>query len=235
MKELKFRNLKASEVECRIATVKYNVDPYKAGVQILLYKDARVDQRILDETVGAMNWQRHHSRDNANCTISIWDDDKKQWIEKEDTGTESFTEKEKGLASDSFKRAAFNWGIGRELYSAPFVWVNGTQCTITNEKKCYEKFKVSEMTVEDGEITAITVVNSKNTVVFQMGKKKETDIGEVAEAAMMVEVKRTGVALTGKNGILAHYNVDSIRKMSPADYRECMDKLKAMPTKRAQE
>ena len=112
--ELKFRLLKPNEIDCRVASIN------EKGLTLLLYKDARVDQSILDETVGAMNWQRHHSRDNANCIISIWDDEKRQWVEKEDTGKESFTEKEKGLASDSFKRAGFNWGIGRELYSAPF-------------------------------------------------------------------------------------------------------------------
>lgn len=73
---------------------------------LLLYKDARADMNILDETFGAMNWQRHHSRDNANCTVSIWDDSKGQWIEKEDTGTESNTEAAKGLASDSLGFAA---------------------------------------------------------------------------------------------------------------------------------
>ena len=102
----------------RVATVKKD----NSGCSLLLYKDARVDMRILDETFGPMNWQRHHGRDNANCIISVWDDDKKQWIEKEDTGTESNTEAAKGLASDSFKRAGFNWGIGRELYDAPFIW-----------------------------------------------------------------------------------------------------------------
>ena len=109
-KTLEFRTLQAGEIDCRIATVT------EKGVSLLLYKDARVDQNILDETVGPMNWQRAHSRDNANCTVSIWDGEKQQWISKEDTGTESYTEKEKGLASDSFKRACFNWGIGRELY-----------------------------------------------------------------------------------------------------------------------
>ena len=74
------------------------------GCSLLLYKDARCDMNILDETVGSKNWQRKHTRDNANCIVSIWDEDKKQWIEKEDTGTESYTEKEKGQASDSFKR-----------------------------------------------------------------------------------------------------------------------------------
>ena len=100
---MKFRDLKADEIDVRvgIATDK--------GISLLLYKNARVDMDILDETVGAENWQRFHSRDNANCIVQIWDENKKQWISKEDTGTESNTEKEKGLASDSFKRACFNW------------------------------------------------------------------------------------------------------------------------------
>ena len=95
----KFRTLRTDEIDCRVSTV----NAY--GCSLLLYKDARCDQNILDETVGAMNWQRHHSRENSNCIVSIWDNEKEMWIEKEDTGTESYTEKEKGLASDSFKRA----------------------------------------------------------------------------------------------------------------------------------
>ena len=105
MNNLNFRLLRADEIDARISTCN------RYGVGILLYKDARCDMNILDETVGAENWQRHHSRDNANCTVSIWDDEKKQWVSKEDTGTESNTEAEKGLASDSFKRAGFNWGV----------------------------------------------------------------------------------------------------------------------------
>ena len=124
-----FRTLRADEIELRV-----NVCSIK-GFSLLLYKDARCDENILDETVGAMNWQRHHSRDNANCIVGIWDESKKQWVEKEDTGTESYTEKEKGLASDSFKRACVNWGIGRELYSAPFIWINGH--TEKNDKGKY--------------------------------------------------------------------------------------------------
>ena len=84
--ELKFRTLRADEIECRVKHVKEN------GVSLLLYKDARADQNILDETVGALNWMRHHSRDNRNCIVSIWDEDKKQWVEKEDVGTESASE-----------------------------------------------------------------------------------------------------------------------------------------------
>ena len=102
--ELKFRKLKENEIDARVqsATAK--------GCILLLYKDARCDMRLLDETVGPMNWQKEYLRDNCNCKVSIWDTEKEQWISKEDTGTESNTEKEKGLASDSFKRACFNWG-----------------------------------------------------------------------------------------------------------------------------
>lgn len=114
---MQFRTLKANEIDVRVAQIDKN------WCTLLLYKDARVDMNILDETVGSMNWQKKYLRDNANCIVSIWDSEKNQWIEKEDTGTESFTEAEKGLASDSFKRACFNWGIGRELYTAPSIFI----------------------------------------------------------------------------------------------------------------
>ena len=115
--DLKFRTLEAEEIDCRVSQIASN------WLTLLLYKDARVDQNILDETVGAMNWQKKYLRDNANCVVEIWDEDKKQWVAKEDTGTESFSEAEKGLASDSFKRACFNWGIGRELYTSPSIFI----------------------------------------------------------------------------------------------------------------
>ena len=163
--ELKFRDLRADEIDCRIAMVK------QSGLSLLLYKDARCDMNILDETVGAFNWQRSHTRDNANCIVSIYDEDKKQWVSKEDTGTESNTEKEKGLASDSFKRACFNWGIGRELYTAPFIWVDASCCDLTNGK-CYDKFAVADIKIEDKKIVYLKIVNTskKGAVVFETGK-----------------------------------------------------------------
>lgn len=155
-----FRNLKAEEIECRVAQAK------EKGVSLLLYKDARCDQNILDETVGAMNWQRHHKRDNANCVVSIWDGDKEQWIEKEDTGKESNTEAEKGLASDSFKRACFNWGIGRELYTAPFIWINAADCSALKQNgqkwQCFDTFAVEKIVIEDKQIVAISIKNTKS-------------------------------------------------------------------------
>jgi hypothetical protein len=122
-----FRKLLASEIDCRVATVKQpDKDGNGGGVSILLYKDARVDMRLLDEVYGAMGWKREHQVLDGRlyCTISVYDSKNNQWISKQDVGVESYTEKEKGQASDSFKRAGFNWGIGRELYTAPFIWLN---------------------------------------------------------------------------------------------------------------
>lgn len=173
MAKLEFRTLNANEIDCRVATIN------QKGLTLLLYKDARVDQNILDETVGGMNWQRHHSRDNANCIVSIWDAEKSQWIDKEDTGTESFTEKEKGLASDSFKRACFNWGIGRELYSAPFIWVSAEDANIiqgVNGKfTTYDKFAVEQILYDDNRnIVALSIKNTKtNKRVFVMDNRKK--------------------------------------------------------------
>jgi len=172
---MEFRTLRADEIDCRIATIS------SKGLSLLLYKDARVDQNILDETVGAMNWQRHHSRDNANCTVAIWDAEKSQWIEKEDTGTESFTEKEKGLASDSFKRACFNWGIGRELYSAPFIWVAAENAEIkqggNGKLQCYDKFVVEKLLYDDKRnIVALSIKNENNGKrVFLMDNRPEEE------------------------------------------------------------
>lgn len=154
-----FRDLMAEEIECRVAQAT------EKGVSLLLYKDARCDQNILDETVGPMGWQRFHSRDNANCTVSIWDSSKEQWIGKEDTGKESNTEAEKGLASDSFKRSCFNWGIGRELYTAPFIWIKASDCSALkqdgNRWKCYDTFEVERIIIENKRIVALSIVNTK--------------------------------------------------------------------------
>lgn len=167
-----FRDLTKDEIECRVQSVKEN------GLVLLLYKDARVDMNILDETVGVLNWQRRHTRENANCIVSIWDDDKKQWIEKEDTGTESATEAEKGLCSDSFKRACFNIGIGRELYTAPFIWIPADKCNIkegrNGAKQCYDKFKVEKIRIENKRITALAIWNeTKDKRAFVWTEEKE--------------------------------------------------------------
>lgn len=156
---LNFRKLNADEIDCRVGIAK------EKGCTLLLYKDARCDMSILDEAVGPHNWQRHHSRDNANCIVAIWDSTKNQWIEKEDVGTESNTEAEKGIASDSFKRACVNWGIGRELYTAPFIWVPSSKYNnVTRNGKYYPdaNFKVTKISYDEkGTINGLQIINTK--------------------------------------------------------------------------
>lgn len=241
--KLLFRKLKADEIDCRISTVS------EKGVSLLLYKDARVDQNILDEAVGAMNWQRIHTRDNANCIVSIWDAEKSQWVGKEDTGTESNTEKEKGLASDSFKRACFNWGIGRELYTAPFVWVNvGSGCTLkdigidnkTNKKKytCFDKFAVSDIGYDNnGNINSLVIKNVKTKqVVYKLGENSQepepsnekTYVTEAQINTLLAECKRTGV---GRNQICRNYSVGGFEAMTIENFVDAMEVLKNKPDK----
>ena len=158
-----FRLLRADEIDVRVQQVK------EKGAVLLLYKDARCDMNILDETVGQMNWKREHARDNKNCIVSIWDKEKQQWVGKEDTGTESNTEKEKGLASDSFKRACFNWGIGRELYTAPFTWVPSSKFKIQkkgDKYSTYDKFYVDAIYYNKNRtIKKIVIVNQSTKEV----------------------------------------------------------------------
>lgn len=162
----KFRDLRADEVECRIG----QVNKQGKGLTLLLYKDARCDMNILDETVGAENWQREHyeCKGNMYCKVGIWDDGKGQFVWKADCGTESNTEAQKGEASDSFKRACVNWGIGRELYTSPFIWIPADKCRI-DSGKCYDKFSVKEIVIENKTIVGLSILNGNN-VVFTFGK-----------------------------------------------------------------
>ena len=179
-----FRLLKSYEIDCRISTVK------EKGFSILLYKDARCDMNILDETVGNMGWKREHTRDNANCIVSIWDDKKEQWISKEDTGTESFTEKAKGLASDSFKRACFNWGIGRELYTAPFIWINAEQGEVYKKGDKFSSFaKMRVQTInykDNGDIESVIIIDKLGNVRFGSGAKKQAPKPTVAKKPNLI-------------------------------------------------
>ncbi len=152
---MKFRDLRADEIEVRVQSVKAN------GVILLLYKDARCDMGILDETVGFENWQREHyeCKGNLFCRVGVKVDG--EWVWKSDCGTESNTEPQKGEASDSFKRACFNLGIGRELYTSPFIWVPSDKCNITqNGSKCFDRFEVEKVVIENKQITAISILNN---------------------------------------------------------------------------
>lgn len=170
---MEFRTLRADEIDCRVATCS------EKGCSLLLYKDARCDMNILDETVGPENWKRSHELINGNlfCNVSIKCDG--EWVTKQDVGTESYTEKEKGQASDSFKRACFNWGLGRELYTAPFIWINAGDVNLQNKNgKCttYDKFVVEQIIYENKTIVALSIRNSTlKKRVFCVDNRKKDD------------------------------------------------------------
>lgn len=168
---MKFRNLRSDEIDIRVQSTAKNGN----SALFLLYKDSRADMNILDETVGAENWQRKHTNGNHNCIVSIWDENKNQWIEKEDTGSESMSDKDKGLASDSFKRACVNWGIGRELYSLKAVQIriqlNQDEVSEYNGKwsvKSWIKFYVSKIEYVENEkrVRSLEIVDGKGNVRF---------------------------------------------------------------------
>lgn len=173
----KFRDLREDEIECRVQSVKEN------GLVLLLYKNARCDMNILDETVGAENWQREHyeCKGNLFCRVGIRIDRKDEtggyaeWVWKSDCGTESNTEAQKGEASDSFKRACFNWGIGRELYTSPFLWIPADKCNIkegrNGSKQCNDKFEVEKIIIENKQIVALAIKNNTKGCRAYVGEK----------------------------------------------------------------
>lgn len=189
MKQLVFRTLQADEIDCRVGTVT------DAGVSLLMYKDARVDMRLLDEVVGTMNWKRDHEIINGNlyCTVSIYNDETKEWVSKQDVGVESNTEKEKGQASDAFKRACFNWGIGRELYTCPFVWINLRQdeWRMSNGRKQPKtRFYVDAIEYQDGKVSYLHIIDDRGVERYKWGKHDDDAVGAAClEAAGAGDLK----------------------------------------------
>lgn len=168
MKEI--RLLKASEIDCRVAQVAKD----NSWCSLLLYKDARVDMNLLDEVFGPDNWQRTHEVINGQlfCNIDLWDEEKKCWIRKQDVGTESLTEAEKGRASDSFKRAAFNVGIGRELYTAPSIFINLTEKDLNPMKKVKTKFALRSIEYnDDRSIKSLVIIDDKGNERYTYGTR----------------------------------------------------------------
>lgn len=249
MKKLEFRTLNADEIDVRVSTVKQD------GCSLLLYKDARVDQKLLDEVVGPFEWQRSHEVINGNlyCTVGIYDKEKQQWVYKQDVGKESNTEKEKGQASDSFKRACFNWGIGRELYTAPPVWIPAKYVQIVRNPKgngytTYDKFYVKAISY-DGErkINGLQIVDKNNRIVYHMGQPNVTEekaadssqaeFGNVLEEkvpepvyidtpmynVIMKELERTGVP---KEEIFKRYKIHSFDEMTVQMWQKAITGLK---------
>jgi hypothetical protein len=228
------RLLKAEEIDCRVGMMKPN------GCSLLLYKDARVDMNILDEVFGSENWQRTHEviKDNLFCNVDILVNDK--WIRKQDVGTKSMTEKEKGEASDSFKRACVNVGIGRELYSAPFIWINLLPDE-TYEKdgktkmKAGIKFKVKEIGCDDSRsINHLVIEDNKHTVRFTtkfIKDMKDSSTKKISSVQAEIIDKLCDSKGVDKAKVLGEYSINSFDEMTNQNYSDALHRLKNKPDK----
>lgn len=228
---MEFRNLKADEIEIRIA--KSN----SKGVVFLLYKNARCDMNILDETVGEERWQRKHyeCKGNLFCSVGIKFD---EWIWKDDCGTESYSEKEKGEASDSFKRACFNWGIGRELYTAPFIFVKWGDVKKETDKKgndtTYDKLIVSQIEIENKKIKSIEIYNdTSKKVVFKWSntssRVKQLKTDRFMTNAHINTVKKYCVKFnTNTDKICEKYKLKDLCDMTYEQFTECCNNFESL-------
>lgn len=167
------RALRADEIELRVGTVG------KKGVTLLCYKNARVDRQILDEEYGQMNWVCDYKelKGNMYCGIGVWDADKGMFVYKWDCGTESNTEKEKGEASDAFKRAGFRWGIGIELYTSPFIFLQVATDQVSETRyKMHNPYElsgiyVSHIDTDNGVIKEMDIAQG-NKVIWSTDRRK---------------------------------------------------------------
>ena len=192
------RLLTRDEIDVRVSNVTENNGVIK--VMLLLYKDARVDMKILDELYTPMGWKRIHKLigDRLYCSVEVYCPELGEWISKEDVGTESNTEAEKGQASDSFKRACVNWGIGRELYSAPRIYVTLNQGEYyydrNNRLKVSATFSVSriEYDVKERDIKELDIVDRGGNIRYSMtGNVK--NLQPAAQPPAAVQARRNAV------------------------------------------
>lgn len=219
---MKIRTLKANEIEARVQIVKEN------GCSLLLYKDARCDMKILDEVFGPLGWEREHQIVNGNlfCTVRVWDEKKSMWVAKQDVGTESYTEKEKGQASDSFKRACFNLGIGRELYTAPFIWIklNADEVAQRNGKTNVKtKFKVEEISYnEHREIEYLLISDEKGNARYTLGTPPAPKISKDKVEAIKSLAESKGIDIPK---LLHYYNVGDYSEMNESQWSHAMKRI----------
>ena len=186
------RLLSKEDIDVRVAQTNiYNNNGQQVvKVNLLLYKNARVDMKILDELFTPMGWKRTHKLigDRLYCQVEVWDAEKKEWIYKEDVGVESNTEAEKGQASDSFKRACVNWGIGRELYTAPRISVELTDKEYTRGQdgkiRVWATFGVKSIGYDANSrtITSLEIQDKYGNVRFSMGGSVQQSQSEPSQA-----------------------------------------------------
>ena len=222
-----FRPLRADEIECRIGSVGAK------GFTMLLYKDARCDMNILDETFTPFGWQREHKeiKGTVYCGVAIYNQDADRWVWKWDAGAESYTEKEKGEASDSFKRACVNWGIGRELYTAPLIFIRAKTTPQGNGYRLEDKrdgygYKVAEIEYLGGRISHLIITKNGSTVYsFHEDDTKGKTIDEkMAQMVLAMAEESKNKEVLNAMGIRTPADVKKMTMTQYAEFaRRCND------------
>ena len=199
------RLLSKEDIEVRVAQTLAGNN--KVRVNLLLYKNARVDMKIMDELFTPMGWKRTHKLigDRLYCCVEVYNPETKEWICKEDVGVESNTEAEKGQASDSFKRACVNWGIGRELYTAPKITIELNENEYTKDQnsriKVWAYFSVKSIGYDSKTrtITSLEIQDKYGNVRFSMGGSVQQPQSKPSQA---VKARRAAKA---NSAVLAAY------------------------------
>ena len=206
-----FRTLKAEEIEVRVQSVK------NGKANMLLYIDSRAVTKLLDETVGPMNWQTEFYEVNGQTIgkLGIWDSEKKQWIWKSDTGTESNIEAVKGLISDVYKRMLSRWGVV-ELYSSPKIVLDDDGYGNTG-------YRVSEI-LYDGErnITHLVLVNRFGKEVFRWDEGQRPQVVQTTQRAVApqnVQTDALDYVVETEMDKLKKFYQSKFRTMSPEEQK----------------
>ena len=240
-----FRNLKSSEVKARFGQVG------ERGATVFLFVDAQTCEAILDETVGPLNWQREHPNGNpSDCIVSIYDEKKQMWIRKEDVGEVGEGDGAKSSASDSFKRACVNWGIARELYNVPFLWIPADKIQLKKKEvggktryDCADKLTVKTAEFDGFQLKALEIVNERSKeVVYSYKKRGETKEKEARPAPAQAEKKggeelllkveyelrRTGVS---RRSLLNSYGVPELSLLTEEQAKDAYQRLLNLPSR----
>lgn len=213
--------MQANEISCRVQQIS------EKGLSLLLYVTSRDGQKRLDEKFGELGWQDRYEVIDGDlyCIISVWDSEKKMWISKEDVGTASYTAKEKGRASDAFKRACVKHGIGRELYTAPYIWIPSNYCNIKTDSNgktsTRDKFFVNRISyTSDRKIDELEIVNQNMDVVFKQYPSQKID--DIKYSVLLEKLKEAHVTMESAAEL---FRVDTLQELDINQWNRLIRKL----------
>ena len=213
--------LQANEISCRVQQIS------EKGLSLLLYVTSRDGQKRLDEKYGELGWQDRYEVIDGDlyCIISVWDTEKQMWISKEDVGTASYTAKEKGRASDAFKRACVKHGIGRELYTVPFIWIPEKYCNINTssdgKSTTRDKFFVNQISyTSDRKINELEIVNQDMEVVFKQYAMQKID--DIKYNVLLEKLKEAEVSM---ESVVELFHVNTLQELDINQWNKLIRKL----------